>query len=174
MAFTAAAAMFGLQVGKTLLGAWGQSKASNIAASAAHKKLKNIDESIALTPEIAVAKEDEAVGDFNFSLGKAAFETSSMHDRLYQTEENVGGSTGFKFHGALESPFEDQRELVDQKYFSSRASLEQGLDKTLSGIEQWEQTELSKLYAERDITKAQKRYHKLTDTPLKALLNPNV
>ena len=169
MAFNAAAAMFGLQVGKTLLGAGGKAKASRAGKRSVMLQIEDINESLGNLSGASLSKKEVGVEDFNRNIGNMSMKASDTMTDAYRQQESIAGSSGFSLDNQLEEKFINQNEKVSDSLINDRDNLANNLDKYMADVDEWEGSERSRLKAQKRQLQAKHKYHSETDNFLKAL-----
>ena len=163
------AAMFGLTVGKTLLGAGGKAQASRAGKESVMLQLEDINESLANLSGTSLAKKEVGVEDFNRNVKNMSMKTSDTMTDTYRQQESIVGSSGFSLDSQLEEKFKIQGERISDTFINDRDNLANNLDKFMADVDEWELTERAKLTSQKRQLQAKHKYHSKTDNFLKAL-----
>ncbi len=143
------AAMLGLQVGSTLLGASGKSKASRTQLNANKAAIGEINTALtnlegAATDKISIAKEETET-----AFETSAEQTSNTLTDLTRTSEEAVGKTGFAMAGEAEEAFARTEERLLEDFDTSKEVIDTNLEKTLASIEEWKLGEGERLRSEK-------------------------
>lgn len=163
------AAMFGLQLGSTLLGGKRQSQASKADILGKKIGLEEIDKSLALMGDTASAQEESAKIEYKDQLENSGKQMSNMNNKLDIQQDTASSKQGFAYSGEiLENVSETKREM-NQQFTMQREGLMNQLDKTLANITEWQTTETNRLNAEKRKLQAGIQSAEKTNTTFKAL-----
>ena len=143
------AAMFGLQLGSTLLGGSGKAKASRTQMTANKAAISEIDNALIDLEGVAADKTSVAEGEFDTAFETTAKDTSNTLTDLAKTTEDTIGKTGFAVAGETEEVFKRTEERLLEDFDTSKDVIDTNLQKTLASIEEWKMGESERLKSEK-------------------------
>jgi len=161
------AAMLGLQIGSTLLGASGTAKASRAKGRAAKEAMLDIDASLNSLGVAAGAKEEGLREDATMAMKQSGDKTSTMYNELQQKKDSMTG--GFAMHGGVEETYTQMEDKLETQFKTGSDNLLRNLDKQTASIEEWRIGETERLTQEKRKLKAGQQAASQTSTTWKAL-----